>query len=390
VLIPVTLLLLAAAMTVAHLGSFPFLRRNRVRVAIGLVALVLADTVAREVAMRWHAGEEAAVFFAIILIALVLSAIPITLLFTSSWAIARLNRHLAKGRGEAPAREPPPPAAPSLSRRQVVEGAGSIAILGGTSSTLAWGAIRGRHDYRLEEVPVRIAGLPRALDGYAIAQVSDIHTGANMGEHALGEGMDLVRRAKADLLVVTGDLVDYSTSYAPLIARKLADIAPRDGVAVILGNHDHYAGATAVLAAVRAAGLTALVNEGRVMRPNDGGGFALLGVDDLWAKWHFGTGPDLDRALAQVPGHLPRILLSHQPMSVNQWAGRVALQLSGHTHGGQINPGVRPADMFFKYVAGMYQVNGTSLYVNRGFGTVGPPARVGAPPEVTRFVLVAG
>jgi predicted MPP superfamily phosphohydrolase len=144
------------------------------------------------------------------------------------------------------------------------------------------------------------------------------------------------------------------------------------------------------VAAGRAAGLTPLVTEGRVIRPNDGGGFALLGVDDLWTKWKYGTGgPDLDRALLQVPEHLPRILLSHQPMSVDAWAGRVALQLSGHTHGGQINPGLRPADLFFKYVSGMYKVGGTSLYVNRGFGTVGPPARVGAPPEVTRFVLVA-
>ena len=76
-------------------------------------------------------------------------------------------------------------------------------------------------------------------------------------------------------------------------------------------------------------------------------------------------------------------------MTVDAWPGRIALQLSGHTHGGQVNPGFRPADFFFRYVAGAYSVAGTTLYVNRGFGTVGPPARVGAPPEVTRLVLVA-
>jgi predicted MPP superfamily phosphohydrolase len=380
-------------MAVAHLGSFPLLRRNRLRVALGLLALVLADMIAHAIVMHWHTGEGVAVFFAIILVALTFAAIPMVLLFTISWALSRIAGRARSdetagssgetGRGAGKEKS-------ALSRRQVVEGVGGVAILGATSSTLAWGAFRGRHDYRLEEIPVRIAGLPRALDGYVIAQVSDIHTGANVGERELGEGMELVRRAKADLLVVTGDLVDFSPAYAPLIARKLSDVAPRDGVAVILGNHDHYAGPSEVVAAVRAAGLTALVNEGRVIRPNDGGGFALLGVDDLWAKWKYGTGgPDLDRALLQVPQHLPRILLSHQPMSVDAWAGRVALQLSGHTHGGQINPGFRPADLFFKYVSGMYRVNGTTLYVNRGFGTVGPPARVGAPPEVTRFVLVA-
>jgi predicted MPP superfamily phosphohydrolase len=111
-----------------------------------------------------------------------------------------------------------------------------------------------------------------------------------------------------------------------------------------------------------------------------------------------------------VPRHLPRILLSHQPKSVERWAGEVALQLSGHTHGGQINPGFRPASLLMSYVAGRYTVAAgsgavppvpgegpraepplasTTLYVNRGYGTVGPPSRVGAPPEVTRIVLVS-
>jgi hypothetical protein len=76
-------------------------------------------------------------------------------------------------------------------------------------------------------------------------------------------------------------------------------------------------------------------------------------------------------------------------VTVDRWPGKVALQLSGHTHGGQINPGFRPAELFMTYIAGLYRVGGTMLYVNRGFGTVGPPSRVGAPPEVTRIVLVA-
>ena len=119
------------------------------------------------------------------------------------------------------------------------------------------------------------------------------------------------------------------------------------------------------------------------------GRFALLGVDDISARHHHRAGPQLDRALAMVPRNVPRILLSHQPQTVDEWAGQVALQLSGHTHGGQINPGFRPADLFFRYVAGLYEVGGTTLYVNRGFGTVGPPSRIGAPPEITRIVLVA-
>ena len=125
------------------------------------------------------------------------------------------------------------------------------------------------------------------------------------------------------------------------------------------------------------------------MRAGDGGGFALLGVDDLLSTHYGRGGPHLRQALAMVPQASPRILLSHQPSTVDHWAGEVALQLSGHTHGGQINPGFRPADFIMRYVAGSYRVGETLLYVNRGFGTVGPPSRVGAPPEVTRVILVA-
>jgi predicted MPP superfamily phosphohydrolase len=132
-----------------------------------------------------------------------------------------------------------------------------------------------------------------------------------------------------------------------------------------------------------------MVDQGKVVRPSDGGGFALLGVDDPRAVRYGRAGPRLDRALSMVAADLPRILLSHQPPTVEGWEGQVALQLSGHTHGGQINPGFRPADLVLKYVAGRYTVGETTLYVNRGFGTVGPPSRVGAPPEITRIVLVA-
>jgi uncharacterized protein len=376
-------ILLGAGMIITQLGSFPALRGRRWTFAIALAALLIADFVTHQMAMHWHVGTRAAVFASIVVIGLAFAAIPIAILVAVSWSLSRLLP------GAKPKTPDEAAASPGMTRRQIVEGAGSLAILGVTTSTFAWGTLRGRFDFRLEEVPVRIPGLPRALDGYVIAQVSDIHAGDLVGDRTLDEGLALVRRAKADLLVATGDLVDYSASFAPFVARKLADVAPRDGVTVILGNHDHYAGATAVLAALRAAGLTTLVNEGRVLRPDDGGGFALLGVEDLWARRGSRKGPDLDRALEGIPEHLPRVLLSHQPKSVDEWAGRVALQLSGHTHGGQINPGVRPADVFYPYVSGTYAVKGTTLYVNRGFGTVGPPARVGAPPEVTRFVLVA-
>jgi predicted MPP superfamily phosphohydrolase len=249
--------------------------------------------------------------------------------------------------------------------------------------------VRGRHAFELTEVPVRIEGLPRVLDGYTIVQVSDIHAGDYVGERELDEGLSLVRAARPDLIVVTGDVVDFDAGRAPLVARRLADLAPRDGVAAVLGNHDYYADEDEVSAALRAAGIDMLVDEGRVLRSRDGGGFALLGVDDKWSVRYGRWGPRLALAKSMVPPGLPCVLLSHQPQTVDGWPGQVALQLSGHTHGGQINPGFRPADLFLKYVSGLYRVDRTTLYVNRGFGTVGTPSRVGAPPEVTRLILVA-
>jgi predicted MPP superfamily phosphohydrolase len=141
---------------------------------------------------------------------------------------------------------------------------------------------------------------------------------------------------------------------------------------------------------MKKAGVEVLSNRGKIVAPGDGG-FALIGVDDLWARHRGGTGPDIARARDMVPPDLATILLAHQPtFAPTAAASGVNLQLSGHTHGGQINPGFRPIDLFFRYVAGRYDVDGMQLYVNRGFGTAGPPARLGAPPEITKIVLVAG
>jgi predicted MPP superfamily phosphohydrolase len=363
-------------------AAFGPLARRRRGLAVLLGVVLLAEIGSGWAARNWYsAGLEAFHTAAsIVVMTLEIAALPILAMRVAEWAVARM-------------RSAPAPRAPgtgvALSRRQVVEGVAGLGAIGASGAVLGWGAIYGRHEFQSCEIAVRIAGLPRALDGYVITQISDLHAGLHLAERDLDAGLALVRKARPDLIVVTGDIVDRDPRVAPFVSRKLADLQARDGVTAILGNHDHYAGAGEVVAALRAAGVTALVDDGRLIRPNDGGGFALLGVDDRAARRYGRKGPDLDRAIAAVGGEAPRILLSHQPMTVDAWPGRVALQLSGHTHGGQVNPGFRPADLFFRYVSGLYTVGGTTLYVNRGFGTVGPPARVGAPPEVTRIVLVA-
>jgi len=199
-----------------------------------------------------------------------------------------------------------------------------------------------------------------------------------------------VTRARPDLLVVTGDLVDFDAGLAPMVASRIASLAPRDGVVGILGNHDYTADAAAVRAALAAAKIDVLVNESRALRAGDGGGFVLVGLDDYSARRNGGRGPDLAGTLAAAPKDGPRILLAHQPQQFDEAAGAVALQLSGHTHGYQFDFAARVGRIARKYVAGRYEKNGSLLWVNRGFGVTGPPSRVGVRPEVTKIVLVAG
>lgn len=376
---------------------FPWVARHRRGARAALFGVWLLQSVAGWLVVHLHVGHAGSVAYTGLMLGLVtllLAGIPIGAMRATLWAFDRFSSH----RRSVLAEEPRPPGTPpsprpsagdAMTRRQMAEGVGGVAMLGAVGSMLGWGMVRGRHAFELKDFAVRVAGLPRTLDGYTIAQISDLHGGTYTGERELREGLARVREARADLVVVTGDLVDFDPSYAPLVARAIADLSPPDGVAAVLGNHDYYTGADRVLSALRAAGISALVDEGRVIRARDAGGFALLGVDDLWAVRYRRAGPRLNRALAMVPPNRPRILLSHQPRTVEEWAGRVDLQLSGHTHGGQINPGFCPVALFLDYVAGPYRVGGTTLYVNRGFGTVGPPSRVGAPPEVTRIVLVA-
>ena len=299
------------------------------------------------------------------------------------------------GAGVAPLLAPPIAELPR--RAFLAQATAGSAFLIGSGSAL-YGALKGRYDYSVEEVVVKIPGLPRALEGFSIAQLSDVHIGVFVGDAELRIAEELLRQAKPDLIVLTGDLLDNDPRLAVQLGRfvrRLPGLA-REGVVAVSGNHDYFAGVEAMAAAVTGAGARMLRNDALVI----GGaraGFALLGVDDVWAR-RDGAGPDLERALRSLPRlqgrvapalDLPRILLCHNPSFFAESAGRVALQLSGHTHGGQVNLGLRPADYLLPggWVAGRYDLEGSALYVNRGFGTVGPPARIGAAPEVTRIIL---
>ncbi len=270
----------------------------------------------------------------------------------------------------------------TLGRRDLLRGATSAALVIGTGAG-PYATWFGRHDYQLEERPVALPGLANNLDGYTIVQLSDIHVGPHVGAPELRAALALVRQARPDLIVLTGDLLDHDPTLAPVLGEFVTSLGElsRDGVAAVLGNHDHYADATRVRQTLIRAGAHCLHNDHRRIRD-----FSLVGVDDPFG-YHNGGGPNLDAALEDAPSDLPRILLAHRPSFFEESHGRIQLQLSGHTHGGQLCYGYNPADFLMKYVRGHYEEGESQLYVNRGFGTAIAPARLGSPPEVTKVVL---
>ncbi|HEX5660087.1 MAG TPA: metallophosphoesterase [Polyangiales bacterium] len=263
-----------------------------------------------------------------------------------------------------------------------------------TGGAIAWGSgaalygtLFGSRDYTLETVPLVLAKLPRTLDGFTIVQLSDIHIGTFIGERELAAALSLVRDAKPDLIVLTGDLLDHDPAYAPKLARftrSLTSLA-RHGVHAIPGNHDYYAGVDATLRALDEGGAEVLLNRHVTIAD----GFVLGGVDDVRAPMYGGPGPKPAQAFRGADPERARVLLSHNPADFEQSHTFADLVLSGHTHGGQITMFVNPARLILTHglVRGHYLKDGTQLYVNRGFGTAGPPARIGSPPEVTKLVL---
>jgi predicted MPP superfamily phosphohydrolase len=253
-----------------------------------------------------------------------------------------------------------------------------------------YGTAVGRHDFTLETVPVRLAKLPRTLEGLSIVQLSDLHVGLYVGDAEFARALELVTRAKPDLIVLTGDLLDHDPHYAPQLGRfvrALRERAPR-GLFAIPGNHDYYAGVAQVQRTLLEAGAEVLTNR-HVLVGDAGGKLVLAGLDDVMAPQYGGAGPKPANALGGAPEDLPRIVLNHNPTYFPQFYAHADLTLSGHTHGGQISLFINPAKLVLShgYVRGHYSHGASQIYVNRGFGTAGPPARVGSPPEITKLVL---
>lgn len=270
-----------------------------------------------------------------------------------------------------------PPYAPGLSAATLL----GVAVLAG------YGLFRGRRPVVVRTaVPVR--GLDPALTGFRIVQISDLHVGDTIGRPFVQRVVETVNGLSPDLVVLTGDLVDGSVADLADGIAPLADLRARHGVFFVTGNHEYYSGAEAWITHLTGFGFRVLRNE-RVRIADGAAGFDLVGVDDLFGRMTPGHGFDLDRAMSGQDPSVPAVLLSHQPVTVDAASkAGVALQLSGHTHGGQIFPFHGLVRTQQPYLAGLVQHGGTALYVHRGTGYWGPPFRIGAPSEIAVLELV--
>lgn len=245
----------------------------------------------------------------------------------------------------------------------------------------------------LVRVPVTLPRL-RGTRSWRVVQLSDIHVGPTIGREFLDQIVDRVNAERPDLVVITGDLVDGSVESLSAHVAPLARLAAPEGVYFITGNHEYYSGAVEWCDHLESLGVRVLRNHCCAIGGEDG--FTLAGVDD-WTAHQFarlapGHTHDLEGALRGAHPERPVVLLAHQPKSVREAAARgVDLQLSGHTHGGQLFPFNYLVRVQQPYVAGLAQVNErTQIYVSRGTGYWGPPMRLGAPAEITVLTLAAG
>jgi predicted MPP superfamily phosphohydrolase len=297
-------------------------------------------------------------------------------------------------------------AADAITRSQFLAKAGSI-----TAAVpfimLSKGIFKGGYDYQIHRVPLYIKNLPSAFNGVKIAQLSDIHTGSLLDQDAVYRGVQMLMNEKPDVIFFTGDLVNNETNEAFNYANMFSQIKAPMGVFSIYGNHDYGDYRSWKNMAEKQKNLDDLAklhqdmgwhllrNE-HVTLDKGGQRIGLIGVENWGNKGRFQKFGDIDKAKANMPDVPVKLLLSHDPSHFDDIISKehtdIDVTFSGHTHGMQF--GVEfgkikwsPSQYIYPHWAGLYEVNGTRLYVNRGFGFLGYPGRVGILPEITIFEL---
>lgn len=278
-----------------------------------------------------------------------------------------------------------------LSRRRFMQ----LMLLAAASMPFAisaYGAVAARSRKVVERVVIPIKGLPPPLDGFTIVQMSDIHAGFFMKESTMREYVEIANGLEPDIVALTGDFVATDRNDVEPFMRAMTGLRTRRGVFGCLGNHDMFTGSEEEFESqFRAAGFKLLRSENELLDVN-GATLNIIGVDFISGRSYDLT---LDQALHGIRLDGTTVLLLHAPYTFPQVASKgIHLTLSGHTHGGQIalrfgDLILTPARLSTVFLAGLYKIGESHLYVNRGLGTTGPPIRIGAPPEITHLTLKA-
>lgn len=266
-----------------------------------------------------------------------------------------------------------------------------VVALGITGMLGVFSLWKGLQSVRVKQQHITLNRLPRSLDGLRIVQITDLHIGPLINGNWLRRVVEKVNALKPDIIAITGDLVDGSVEELRHHVAPIADLQAKYGSYFITGNHEYYSGVEPWCAHIASLGLRVLRNERvSITAGSADESFDLAGVDD-WASRHFhGQGPDLAKALAGRDPNKVLILLAHQPAAVREAAAHgVDLQLSGHTHGGQIWPFTYLVYLQQPYTKGLFRYSDTEtqIYVSPGTGFWGPPMRFGTSAEITHITL---
>jgi uncharacterized protein len=287
------------------------------------------------------------------------------------------------------------------------------AVVAGAVPALAltWGIISGAHDYRIRRVKLALKNLPKQFEGMTIAQISDIHSGSFFNRVAVKGGIEMLMKEKPDMVFFTGDLVNNLATEVQEYIDIFNKVKAPLGVYSTLGNHDfadyvNWQGDTRakqqnlkdLMHAHKVMGYDLLMDENRFIEQG-GEKLAIIGVQNISGQNRFRSYGNLEKAHRGTEEAPVKLLLSHDPThwdkEVNTKYKDIDVMFSGHTHGTQFGINIgdytwSPAQYAYKQWAGLYEEGDQKLYVNRGYGYIGYPGRVGMPPEITVFELVKG
>ena len=385
--------LLAAYITWRLVGKAAFRRRWKIGVAIGIVATIFTPVLTIMLRrsgfdnpglhlLTWF-GYLGAGFLSFVFSYLVIRDLAWVPLAGVKRIRARLSKRVLS-RAE-------PHQIDNPSRRGFLVNSMNTGIVAAAALTTGYGIAEAKQTARVKRVPVKIDRLPPELEGFRIVQITDIHVNPTFRRAAVEEIVTRVNTLDADIVALTGDLVDGSVEQLGYDVAPLKQIKSIAGNFFVTGNHEYYSGVVEWIAEVQRLGFTVLNNEHLVITRGQAR-MLLAGVTDYrGGNFLPSHRSDPQKALKGAPPADVKILLAHQPKNIFEAAkAGYDLQISGHTHGGQFFPWNLLVGFAQPYVSGLHTHENTRIYVSRGTGYWGPPVRVGSPSEITLIQLISG